>query len=576
MAKKRRKRIASRGSVNTNILKTLVDGDKYGYEIIKEVQENSDGKIILKQPSLYSSLGRFEEKGYVVSYWGDSDIGGRRHYYHLTTKGHIYYQKEVLKLGDDEIEEYEDNFVPPTQEKPVLDTYTPPIKRQPVTIKEIDSNSIPAIVDFEDKEKSNIIPDHQFLSTTPIETYTNNNLESINKDSILTSNTVENNEPWKEFSNKVTSYNLKRASTPNKKLHCIKPKKHSKVVLDVDGIYKLRDEDYVPKKVQHKVHIVDNVIKRRTDVMYGYTQFADNVNKKSNQQNELTDEEKRIKNATFLERFNSLTQSKIDSNKISKEENIDYQNKLNALYSLSTNADEIIKPKPPVQTQNYENTKNNLFNYVEEESKELDTETSQPAIEEKEDSFIDFEPVEFNTTNEVENYIDSIDTIADNNQIKMTKYETKPASRNNKSYVLINKAKFVFGLILGFILLSELTISLFIFKKYELFYQGDNILYIVAYIFSTILILSYILPFILNPRHHKPNNFKLRFAWMFGILTFIVSLILFYCINALLGLNIENIRYFIIKLVVPIILSFNFVICPPIYYSIINSKKFYD
>ena len=70
MAKKKRKKIASRGSVNDIILKTLVGGDKYGYEIIKEVENYSDGKIILKQPSLYSSLTRFEEKGYVSSYWG--------------------------------------------------------------------------------------------------------------------------------------------------------------------------------------------------------------------------------------------------------------------------------------------------------------------------------------------------------------------------------------------------------------------------------------------------------------------------------------------------------------------------
>ena len=65
MAKKKKKKIASRGSVNDTILKTLVGGDKYGYEIIKEVEEYSDGKIILKQPSLYSSLTRFEEKGVV-------------------------------------------------------------------------------------------------------------------------------------------------------------------------------------------------------------------------------------------------------------------------------------------------------------------------------------------------------------------------------------------------------------------------------------------------------------------------------------------------------------------------------
>ena len=95
-----RKRTASRGFVNNIILESLLSGDKYGYEIIKEVEEKSNGKIILKQPSLYSSLKRFETKGYITSYWGDSDIGGRRHYYTITEIGKNYYNKTVNKSYD--------------------------------------------------------------------------------------------------------------------------------------------------------------------------------------------------------------------------------------------------------------------------------------------------------------------------------------------------------------------------------------------------------------------------------------------------------------------------------------------
>ena len=86
-----RRSTASRGFVNKTILECLLDGDKYGYEIIKEVKDKTDGKVVLKEPSLYSSLKRFELKGYITSYWGDSDIGGRRHYYRLTEPGRKYY-----------------------------------------------------------------------------------------------------------------------------------------------------------------------------------------------------------------------------------------------------------------------------------------------------------------------------------------------------------------------------------------------------------------------------------------------------------------------------------------------------
>ncbi len=95
MAKKNKKN-ASRGSVNNIILESLYSGDKYGYEIISEVESKTDGKVVLKQPSLYSSLTRFEDKGYVTSYWADSEIGGKRHYYKLLDAGRKYFENNVL------------------------------------------------------------------------------------------------------------------------------------------------------------------------------------------------------------------------------------------------------------------------------------------------------------------------------------------------------------------------------------------------------------------------------------------------------------------------------------------------
>ena len=92
-----------RGHLSTIILSTLLDGDKYGYEIIKAIEIQTDGSLIIKQPSLYSSLKRMEEQSLISSYWRDSDIGGRRHYYHLTDMGVKYYRREVLKIKDEVI-----------------------------------------------------------------------------------------------------------------------------------------------------------------------------------------------------------------------------------------------------------------------------------------------------------------------------------------------------------------------------------------------------------------------------------------------------------------------------------------
>lgn len=76
-----------RGQLNNVILSTMLDGDKYGYEIIEEISKWSNGKIELKQPSLYSALKRLEANKMLSSYWTDSELGGNRHYYRLTDLG---------------------------------------------------------------------------------------------------------------------------------------------------------------------------------------------------------------------------------------------------------------------------------------------------------------------------------------------------------------------------------------------------------------------------------------------------------------------------------------------------------
>jgi len=82
-----------RGHIDTIILKVLFEGDKYGYEICNDVAEKSGGSYEIKQPTLYSCLKRLENQGLISSYWVDSDIGGKRHYYKLTDAGKETYKK---------------------------------------------------------------------------------------------------------------------------------------------------------------------------------------------------------------------------------------------------------------------------------------------------------------------------------------------------------------------------------------------------------------------------------------------------------------------------------------------------
>lgn len=66
-----------RGHINTIILRSLYDRDKYGYEIINEINEKSHGQYTLKQPTLYSALKRLENQGYIQAYWKQDEVSAR-------------------------------------------------------------------------------------------------------------------------------------------------------------------------------------------------------------------------------------------------------------------------------------------------------------------------------------------------------------------------------------------------------------------------------------------------------------------------------------------------------------------
>ena len=76
-----------RGNIDAIVLSTLSNGDSYGYEILKDVAETSEGAYEMKEPSLYTSLKRLEGQGFVESYWGNETQGARRKYYHITDGG---------------------------------------------------------------------------------------------------------------------------------------------------------------------------------------------------------------------------------------------------------------------------------------------------------------------------------------------------------------------------------------------------------------------------------------------------------------------------------------------------------
>lgn len=88
-----------RGHINTIILRALYERDKYGYEIMSDIEQKSHGQYTLKQPTLYSALKRLETQGYIKAYWKTDEIssGGRRKYFTLTDSGKEITEKNLAE-----------------------------------------------------------------------------------------------------------------------------------------------------------------------------------------------------------------------------------------------------------------------------------------------------------------------------------------------------------------------------------------------------------------------------------------------------------------------------------------------
>lgn len=75
------------GSTTMLILKLLERQDMYGYQMIEELEKQSNQIFTLKAGTLYPILHGLEQNGMVTAYEGE-EVGTRpRRYYQLTKKG---------------------------------------------------------------------------------------------------------------------------------------------------------------------------------------------------------------------------------------------------------------------------------------------------------------------------------------------------------------------------------------------------------------------------------------------------------------------------------------------------------
>ncbi|NLT68439.1 MAG: PadR family transcriptional regulator [Acidobacteria bacterium] len=76
------------GTLDLLVLQTLASmGSLHGYGIARRIEQVSGNEVLLNQGTIYASLVRLQQRGWISAAWGMSDNNRRAKYYTLTRSG---------------------------------------------------------------------------------------------------------------------------------------------------------------------------------------------------------------------------------------------------------------------------------------------------------------------------------------------------------------------------------------------------------------------------------------------------------------------------------------------------------
>jgi transcriptional regulator len=86
-----------RGTLDLLVLRMLGQGAMHGWGISQRIQQVSRGVLDVNQGSLYPSLQRLEQRGWVESEWRTTENNRRAKYYRLSASGRRALQNETAE-----------------------------------------------------------------------------------------------------------------------------------------------------------------------------------------------------------------------------------------------------------------------------------------------------------------------------------------------------------------------------------------------------------------------------------------------------------------------------------------------
>lgn len=76
------------GTLDLLVLQTLVSmGPLHGYGIARRIEQTSGNEVLLNQGTIYASLVRLQQRGWIKGEWGASEKNRRAKYYSITRSG---------------------------------------------------------------------------------------------------------------------------------------------------------------------------------------------------------------------------------------------------------------------------------------------------------------------------------------------------------------------------------------------------------------------------------------------------------------------------------------------------------
>ncbi len=76
------------GTLDVMVLKTLTTmGSLHGYGIARRIEQVSGHQVLLNQGTIYASLVRLQQRGWISAAWGVSDNNRKAKFYSMTPKG---------------------------------------------------------------------------------------------------------------------------------------------------------------------------------------------------------------------------------------------------------------------------------------------------------------------------------------------------------------------------------------------------------------------------------------------------------------------------------------------------------